>query len=51
MLSRQLKSAGLKFEPVYTRSEQGRAVLLKCRKRSYISFNGTVSGKKHVLYK
>lgn len=51
ILSRQLKSAGLKFEPVYTRSEQGRAMLLKCRKRSYISFNGTVSGKKHRLHR
>lgn len=38
-LSEKLKAVTGNFEPVYTRCEDGRKRILKCRKRSYITFN------------
>ncbi len=37
------------FEPVYTHSEGGRRLILKCRKRSYITFNQKQIEKKYKV--
>lgn len=39
ILAEQLKNSTGKFQPVYAHSEDGRSLILKCRKRSYISLN------------
>lgn len=38
-----------KYDLVYTRSEEGRMVILKCRQKSYISYNAKRLVKKHKL--
>ena len=39
------------FEMVYTRSDEGRKILLKCRKKSYISQNEKMLKKKKIVSK
>lgn len=49
ILANNLKSAGGRFELVFTRNEQGRKELFKCRRYSYINANGrAVKNKKTV---
>lgn len=36
-LGRHLRAGLSRYEPLYTRSEQGRRILLKCRKRSFLN--------------
>ncbi len=38
-----------KYDLVYTRSEEGRKLILKCRQKSYISYNAKKLMKKHKL--
>ena len=49
ILAKNLKSAGGKFELVYTRNENGRQELLKCRKYSYINANSKVVKNKKIV--
>ena len=49
VLAKNLKSAGGKFELVYTRNEKGRQELLKCRKYSYINANSKVVKNKKIV--
>lgn len=49
ILTEQLKRSTGNFESVYTYSEGGRKLILKCRKRSYITFNEKVMGKKYKV--
>ena len=49
VLAAQLKSGIGNFEPVYTHREGGRSLILKCRKRSYITFNEKAMGKKYKV--
>ena len=49
VLAKNLKSAGGKFELVFTRNEQGRKELFKCRKYSYINANGKLIKNKKVV--
>ncbi|MBO5935609.1 MAG: DEAD/DEAH box helicase family protein [Clostridia bacterium] len=49
VLAKNLESAGGKFELVYTRSEQGRKELLKCRKYSYINANNKFVKNKKIV--
>lgn len=49
VLAEKLKSTTGNFEPVYTRNEDGRNLILKCRKRSYITFNEKAMGKKYKV--
>lgn len=39
VLAKKLKETTGNFEPVYVHREDGRRLILKCRKRSYITFN------------
>jgi hypothetical protein len=48
-LSDNLKGSTGKFEPVYTHCEGGRQLILKCRKRSYITFNEKQINKKYKV--
>ena len=48
-LARQLKSSIGKFEPVFIHSEEGRRLILKCRKHSYITQNMKATGKKYKV--
>ena len=47
VLARKLKATTGNFEPVYTYRENGRKLILKCRKYSYIAFNEKAMGKKY----
>ena len=49
VLAEKLKSTTGNFEPVYTHREDGRMLILKCRKRSYITFNEKAMGKKYKV--
>ncbi len=49
ILARNLKSAGGKFELVFTRNEQGRKELFKCRKLSYINANSKLVKNKKIV--
>ncbi|MBQ4141565.1 MAG: DEAD/DEAH box helicase family protein [Clostridia bacterium] len=46
-LAEKLKATTGNFEPVYTHREDGRRLILKCRKHSYITFNEKAMGKKY----
>ena len=49
VLAEKLKATTGDFEPVYTHREDGRRLILKCRKRSYITFNEKAMGKKYKV--
>ena len=49
VLAEKLKITTGKFEPLYTYRENGRKLILKCRKRSYITFNEKAMGKKYKV--
>lgn len=49
VLAKNLQAATGRFEPVYTHREDGRKLILKCRKRSYITFNERALGKKYKV--
>lgn len=49
VLARNLKKTGGKFELVFTRSEQGRKELFKCRKYSYINANDKLVKSKKIV--
>ena len=49
VLADQLKRTTGNFEPVYTYREDGRKLILKCRKHSYITFNEKAMGKKYKV--
>ena len=49
VLAKYLKSTTGNFEPVYTHREDGRRLILKCRKHSYITFNEKAMGKKYKV--
>ena len=49
VLAKKLKATTGNFEPVFTRREYGRRLILKCRKHSYITFNENATGKKYRL--
>ncbi|MBQ2734330.1 MAG: DEAD/DEAH box helicase family protein [Clostridia bacterium] len=49
VLAEKLKATTGSFEPVYTHREDGRRLILKCRKRSYITFNEKAMGKKYKV--
>lgn len=45
-LAENLKRTTGRFEPVYTRSDSGRQLILKCRRRSYITYNEKTMNRK-----
>ena len=49
VLAEKLKATTGNFEPIYTHREDGRTLILKCRKRSYITFNERATGKKYKV--
>ena len=49
ILAKNLKSAGGKFDLVFTRNEQGRKELFKCRKYSYINANSKFVKNKKIV--
>lgn len=49
ILSEKLKATTGNFEPVYTHREDGRKLILKCRRRSYITLNEKAKGKKYKV--
>ncbi|MBQ6932211.1 MAG: hypothetical protein IJN38_08795, partial [Clostridia bacterium] len=49
ILAKNLKSAGGKFNLVFTRNEQGRKELFKCRKYSYINANSRLVKNKKIV--
>lgn len=49
ILAEQLKNTTGKFEPVYTFREEGRKLILKCRRHSYITFNEKAMNKKYTV--
>ncbi len=49
ILAEKLKYSTGKFIPIYTRNENGRAFILKCRKRSYITYNHKMLNKKYKV--
>ena len=49
LLAEKLKLTTGKFEPVYTYRENGRELILKCRKRSYITANEKAFGKNYKV--
>jgi len=49
VLAEKLKATTGNFEPIYTHREDGRGLILKCRKRSYIAFNEKAMGKKYKV--
>ena len=49
ILAQNLKSSGGKFELVFTRNEQGRKELFKCRKYSYINANSKAVKNKKIV--
>lgn len=48
-LAKKLKATAGNFELVYTHREDGRRLILKCRKRSYITFNEKAMWKKYKV--
>ena len=49
VLAKKLRATTGSFEPVYTYREEGRKLILKCRKHSYITFNERAMGKKYTV--
>lgn len=49
VLAKQLKGTTGNFEPVYTHRENGKKLILKCRKYSYITFNEKAMNKKYKV--
>ena len=49
VLAQKLKATTGHFEPVYTHRENGRKLIIKCRKNSYITFNEKVMKKKYKV--
>ena len=49
VLAEELKATTGNFEPIYTHREDGRRLILKCRKRSYITFNEKTLNKKYKV--
>ncbi len=49
VLAEKLKYSIGKFVPIYTRNENGRALILKCRKGSYITYNHKMMNKKYKV--
>ncbi len=49
VLAEKLKATTGNYEPVYTYCENGRKLILKCRKRSYITFNEREMGMKYKV--
>jgi hypothetical protein len=49
VLTDKLKRLTANFEAVYTHREEGRKLILKCRKRSYITFNEKATRKKYKV--
>ena len=49
IIAKNLKSAGGKFELVFTRNENGRKELFKCRKYSYINANSKLVKNKKIV--
>ncbi len=49
VLAQKLKYSTGNFEPIYTRNENGRALILKCRKKSYITYNQKMMDKKYKV--
>lgn len=49
VLAAKLKASTGNFEPVYMYCEDGRKLILKCRKNSYITYNEKVMGKKYKV--
>ena len=49
VLAKKLKATTGNFEPIYTHREDGRRLILKCRKHSYIAFNEKARGKKYKV--
>ncbi len=49
VLAQKLKNTTGNFEPVYTHREDGRRLILKCRKRSYITFNEETMKRKYKV--
>lgn len=49
ILSQNLHACAEKFTLVYTRTENGRNFILRCRKRSYITYNRKVTDKKYKI--
>ncbi len=49
LLAEKLKYSTGKFVLVYTRNENGRAFILKCRKASYITYNHRMMNKKYKV--
>ncbi|MBO5269247.1 MAG: hypothetical protein J6B77_00570, partial [Clostridia bacterium] len=49
VLARHLKASTGNFDVVYAHREDGRRLILKCRKHSYITFNERAMGKKYKV--
>lgn len=49
VLASKLKGSTGNFEPVYTHREEGRRLILRCRKRSYVTANQKVIDKKYKV--
>ncbi len=49
ILASRLKGSTGNFEPVYAHREEGRRLILRCRKRSYITANQRVIDKKYKV--
>ena len=49
VLAKHLKLAARGFEPVFTHCESGRRLILKCRKKSYITANYKQMNKKYKV--
>ena len=49
VLAEKLKRLTASFVPVYTHKDEGRRLILKCRKRSYITFNEKAVKGKHKV--
>ena len=49
ILAEKLKNTTGNFEPVYTHKEDGRKLILKCRKNSYITANSKAINKKYKV--
>lgn len=49
LLAKKLKNTTGRFEPIFTRREDGRKLILKCRKNSYITFNEKIMNKTYKV--
>ncbi len=49
VLAKYLKHTTANFQPVYAHREKGRELILKCRKKSYITYNEKAMGKKYKV--